>query len=150
MDILSPWLDTTPSGATRPALNRDLDVDVCVIGAGITGLTAALLLSETGRSVAVLEMDRVCAGVTGYTTAKVTALHGQVYDELKSGHGVEGARAYAEANSEAIDLVEKWSQELGIDCDFRRKAHVVYTQHAKHVSSLESEVEAARQAGLDA
>jgi glycine/D-amino acid oxidase-like deaminating enzyme/nitrite reductase/ring-hydroxylating ferredoxin subunit len=150
MHILSPWLDTTPSGPTRPALDHDLEVDVCVIGGGITGLTTALALSESGRSIAVLEMDRLGAGVTGYTTAKLAALQSTTYSELSSGHGEDGARVYAEANAAAIDLIEKWSGELGIDCDFRRKAHVVYTTEQKQVSSIQDEAEAARKAGLDA
>ncbi len=150
MHILSPWLDTTPSEPTRPALARDLDVDVCVIGGGITGLTTALLLSETGQSVAVLEMDRIGVGVTGFSTAKLAALQSETYSELRSGHGDVGARTYAEANSSAIDLIERWSTELGIDCDFRRKAHVFYTTDEKQVSTIEKECEEARRAGLDA
>jgi glycine/D-amino acid oxidase-like deaminating enzyme/nitrite reductase/ring-hydroxylating ferredoxin subunit len=149
MHILSPWLDTTPSGPTRPSLGADLDVDVCVIGGGITGLTAALMLSGDGMSVAVVEMDRIGGGVSGYTTAKLAALQTTVYQELQSGHGEEGARTYAEANTVAIGLVEKWSRELGIDCDFRRKAHIVWTEEEKNVSTLEKEVQAARQSGLD-
>jgi glycine/D-amino acid oxidase-like deaminating enzyme/nitrite reductase/ring-hydroxylating ferredoxin subunit len=148
MHILSPWLDTTPSGPTHPALDRDLDVDVCVIGAGIAGLSAALALSESGRSIAVLEADRVGAGVTGYTTAKVTALHGLVYDELRSGHGADGARVYAEANAAAVDLVEKWAGDLGIDCDWQRKPAFTYTEDPDQVRKLEKEVEAALGAGL--
>ena len=150
MHILSPWLDTTPSEPTRPPLARDLDVDVCVIGGGITGLTTALLLSESGRSVAVIEMDRIGAGVTGYSTAKLAALQSETYNELSSGHGEDGARVYAEANAASIELIEKWSKELGIDCDFRRKAHVFYTTEDKQVSNIEQELEAARKAGLDA
>jgi len=149
MDILSPWLDDTPAGPTRPALNRDLDVDVCVIGGGITGLTSALLLSEAGQSVAVLEMDRLGAGVTGYTTAKVSALQSTVYDELQSKFGAEGARIYAEANSAAVGLVEKIAAEHAADCDFRRKPAYTYTRDAQQVPQLEKEVAAARQAGLD-
>src|SRR5688572_6163657 len=109
MHILSPWLDTAPSGPSRPALTSDLDVDVCILGGGITGLTTALSLSECGRSVAVLEMDRLGGGVSGYTTAKLAALQSTTYSELSSGHGEDGARVYAEANAAAVDLVEKWT-----------------------------------------
>jgi glycine/D-amino acid oxidase-like deaminating enzyme/nitrite reductase/ring-hydroxylating ferredoxin subunit len=150
MHILSPWLDTTPAGPTHPALDHDLDVDVCIVGAGITGLSAALALSESGLTSAVLEMDRIGAGVTGYTTAKVTALHGQIYDELRSGHGAEGARVYAEANAAAIELMEKWARELNIDCDWARRTAFTYTEDESMVASLEKEVAAAREAGLDA
>ena len=62
--------------APRPALEGDREADVVVVGAGITGLTTALLLAREGREVVVLEGLRVGAGTTGRTTAKVSALQG--------------------------------------------------------------------------
>src|SRR5687767_6160708 len=116
----SLWLDTTGDPA-YPALGQDLTVDVAVIGAGITGITAALLLKRGGASVAVLEAGRVCAGITGYTTAKVSSLHGLTYDSLQSTFGTEGARAYAAANQAGLERIAGYVEELGIDCDLRRK-----------------------------
>jgi glycerol-3-phosphate dehydrogenase len=74
----SLWIETS-DGPPRPPLARDLNVDVAVIGAGITGATTALLLKQGGATVAVLEAGRVCEGTTGYTTAKLTSLHGTAY-----------------------------------------------------------------------
>ena len=84
----SLWIDTTPQ-TSYPALERRLRVDVAIVGGGITGLTAAAFLKHSGLSVAVLEGNRVVLGTTGNTTAKVTTLHGLVYDELISKHGEE-------------------------------------------------------------
>src|SRR5439155_20837911 len=71
----SLWIATAPPPAAAPPLPRDLRVDVAVLGGGITGLTTALLLREAGRSVALVEARRLASGVSGYTTAKVTAGH---------------------------------------------------------------------------
>src|SRR3954453_11644143 len=112
----SLWLDTAPP-PPRPPLDRDLRVDVAVIGAGILGMSTAALLVEQGRSVAILEMDRVGAGTTGYTTAKVSSNHGLVYDELASKHSAAAARVYAEANQAGLDWISGVVSDRGIDCD---------------------------------
>lgn len=93
----SLWLDTAPA-PKRPALSGDVEVDVAVIGAGMLGLTAATLLKADGATVAVLEDDRVGAGTSGYTTAKVTSLHALTYAALASSFSPETARIYGEAN----------------------------------------------------
>jgi glycine/D-amino acid oxidase-like deaminating enzyme/nitrite reductase/ring-hydroxylating ferredoxin subunit len=149
MDTTSLWMATAPH-TTYPALDAPLTVDVCVLGGGITGLTAALLLKQAGRRVAVVEADRVGTGVTGYTTGKVTALHGLVYDRLRSSFGADGARRYAQANRAGLELVARWVRERAIDCDFRRRAALTYTEDAGELQTLEREVEAARDAGLEA
>ena len=86
----SLWVGTTGE-TSYPSLIGDIDVDVAVVGAGITGLSAAALLRQDGRRVAVVEAGRVASGVTGYTTAKVTALHGLIYEDLVSAFGEEAA-----------------------------------------------------------
>jgi glycine/D-amino acid oxidase-like deaminating enzyme len=65
------WLDTAKI-KSFPALNRDISVDVLVIGAGITGITAAYLLKQSGLTVALIERDRVAIRDTGHTTAHLT------------------------------------------------------------------------------
>src|SRR5918999_2926457 len=145
----SLWMDTAPATTYEP-LDHDAEVDVCVIGGGITGLTAALLLKEAGHTVAVAEMDRVAAGATAYTTGKVTALHGLVYAQARSRFGADGARVYAEANQAGLELIARWVRERGIDCDFRRKAAVTYAEDPDDAGKVRDEVEAAREAGLDA
>jgi glycine/D-amino acid oxidase-like deaminating enzyme/nitrite reductase/ring-hydroxylating ferredoxin subunit len=121
-----------------------------VLGGGITGLTTALLLKQAGVSVAVVEAGRVACGVTGYTTAKVTSLHGLTYAKLRSTFGEQGARVYGEANQAGLELIASLVEELGLDCDFERLPAFTYTEDPQRVSAIEEEVEAARQAGLPA
>ncbi|MGQ0744569.1 MAG: FAD-dependent oxidoreductase [Acidimicrobiales bacterium] len=145
----SLWIDTSPS-TDYPGLCGDIRVDVAVVGGGIAGLTTALLLKRSGASVAVIEADRLAAGTTGHTTAKVTSLHGLTYAELRSKSGDEKARLYAEANQAAIEKVAALAEEMSIDCNFERRSAYTYTQDEGQRSAIEAEVEAVCALGLAA
>jgi glycine/D-amino acid oxidase-like deaminating enzyme/nitrite reductase/ring-hydroxylating ferredoxin subunit len=142
-------MDTAPHTTYAP-LGASLAVDVCVVGGGVLGLLTADLLTRAGRTVAVLEADRIATGVTGYTTAKVTVLHGLIYDEVRSRFGEESARHYAEANDAGLALIADRVAEDGIECDFRRRAAFTYAEDPGELESLGKEVDAARAAGLEA
>jgi glycine/D-amino acid oxidase-like deaminating enzyme/nitrite reductase/ring-hydroxylating ferredoxin subunit len=145
----SVWIATSEQPGLG-ALEAPVDVDVAVLGAGIAGLTTALLLKNAGLRVAVVEAGGVSCATTGHTTAKVSAQHGLIYDTLSSSFGEDGARAYAEAHLAAVDVVEALVREHGIDCDWERRAAYAYTEQEWQVSQIEKEVEAARQAGCPA
>ncbi|MFN2568900.1 MAG: FAD-dependent oxidoreductase [Candidatus Dormibacteria bacterium] len=145
----SLWIGTTPE-TSYPSLAGDITVDVAVVGGGITGLTAATLLKQAGLKVALLEARRVARGTTGRTTAKVTSLHGLIYDHLTSSVGEEKARMYAEANQAAVELIASLSAERMIPCDLRRLPSVTYTQRPEGVPAIEAEVEASQKLGLPA
>jgi glycine/D-amino acid oxidase-like deaminating enzyme/nitrite reductase/ring-hydroxylating ferredoxin subunit len=145
----SLWMETT-SRTAYPRLDRDLTVDVAVLGAGIAGLTTALLLERDGASVAVIEASEVAAGATGYTTAKVSSQHGAHYERVESGFGEDGARAYAESNQAAVEWIGGLIDERGIDCDWRRKPSYVYAATEEEREQVEREADAARRAGLPA
>lgn len=142
----SVWI-TTSQQAGFGAPQGAVDVDVAVVGAGIAGLTTALLLKQSGLRVAVLEAGAVCSATTGHTTAKVSTRHGLIYDALSSSFGIDGARAYAQANLAALGLIEELVREHEIDCDWERRAAYAYTEDDSHVAQIEQEVEAAREAG---
>jgi glycine/D-amino acid oxidase-like deaminating enzyme/nitrite reductase/ring-hydroxylating ferredoxin subunit len=146
----SLWTHTEPVTDRFPALTEDLSVDVAVIGAGITGLTTAYLLQQQGARVVVLERDRVASGTTGYTTAKVTSLHGLMYRFLEQTYDVDVSQTYAEANQAGVELVAQIATDLQIDCDMKRLPTLTYTTRADDVSRITEEVEAAHRAGLDA
>jgi glycine/D-amino acid oxidase-like deaminating enzyme/nitrite reductase/ring-hydroxylating ferredoxin subunit len=144
---VSYWIDSTATTAYDPAPG-ELEVDVAVLGGGIAGLNAAAALKAAGRTVAVVEMGRILEGVTGNTTAKVTASHGQLYGHLVSKFGEERARLYADAQQAAIEHVARVVEQESVDCDFARTESYVYSEDDSEVEALEQETEAASLCGL--
>jgi glycine/D-amino acid oxidase-like deaminating enzyme/nitrite reductase/ring-hydroxylating ferredoxin subunit len=134
----------------RAPLDRDLTVDVAVLGAGIVGLTTALLLERQGARVAVLEARHVGAGASGYNTAKLSSLHGLTYRSLAERLGSDLARTYGAANEAGIARVFELAGELGIDCDLRRKPNYTYTESGSDLDQVRGEAEVARELGLAA
>jgi glycine/D-amino acid oxidase-like deaminating enzyme len=147
--LRSLWLEGMDRERRSP-LDRDVGVDVAVIGAGIVGLTTALLLEREGLEVAVLEMRHAGAGATGYTTAKLSSLHGLTYRQLAKSIGREKARAYGEANEAGIARVFELAAELDIDCDLRRKPNYTYAEGAADLDQVREEAELAGELGLPA
>jgi len=134
---------------TFESLNEDLAVDVAIVGAGITGITAAYLLSKEGRKVAILEAGGVLNGTTGHTTAKLTAQHGIIYDEYINHFGKEKARLYFESHMNAIQFVEDKVKENGIDCDFSKEDAYIYATTEEYAGKLQTEWEAYKSLEID-
>ena len=141
------WIASTPE-TDLPALSGDVAVDVAVVGAGITGVTAAVLLRRAGKTVALLDSKRIVQGATGYTTGKLTSGHGAVYTKLVDSVGEEGARTYAESNQAAVERVFELAE--GIDCDLERKANYVVAVTSEEREQLEREAAVEARLGLPA
>jgi glycine/D-amino acid oxidase-like deaminating enzyme/nitrite reductase/ring-hydroxylating ferredoxin subunit len=148
-EYVSYWQKSTERISYAPLVG-DLDCEIAVVGAGIVGVTAAHRLAADGADVALLEARQIGAGATGYTTAKVTSLQGLTYAKLESSLGKDAARTYGEANEAGLARISLLVDELGIDCDFRRKPNFTYTESERGRSAIEEEVRAAEQAGLPA
>ncbi|MET7699254.1 FAD-dependent oxidoreductase [Streptomyces sp. NPDC005485] len=146
----SYWIETAPPGEPAPTAEGEIAVDVAVVGAGIAGLSTAWELARRGLGVAVLEADRVAAGVTGHTTAKLSALHTLVYEQLRSTRGAEAARLYARSQTEAIRRAAEIVDLLGIDCDWEDTSAYTYVRDAARADELRAEAAAAAEAGLPA
>lgn len=145
----SHWLRTTDS-TSYPPLAKNTTVDAVVVGGGIAGLSTAWELTRAGRSVAVLEADRIASGVSGFTTAKLTAQHGLRYDRLRRTRGAEGAELYARSQQEAVERVAEICAELGVDSELERLPAYTYSRDSAQRPAMRAEAEAARAAGLDA
>ena len=145
----SYWLSSTDATA-YPALQADTEADVAVIGGGIAGLSTAWELTRAGRSVVLLEAGRIAAGVSGYTTAKLSSLHTLIYAHLRGARGPRAARDYARSQQEAVEHVAGICGELGIDAELERTAAYTYAIEPHRVDELRAEAEAASEAGLAA
>jgi glycine/D-amino acid oxidase-like deaminating enzyme/nitrite reductase/ring-hydroxylating ferredoxin subunit len=128
-------------------LGRDLDIDVVVVGAGITGLTAAVRLAREGRRVAILERDEVAAGETGNTTAHLTEAVDARYRTIRKDFGEDAARRVARSSREAIDWMEALVGRLGLNVGFARVPGYLYTEQQADVDALADELDAAGRAG---
>lgn len=147
----SVWLETVERPSFPPGDHGvDLEVDVAVVGGGITGLTTAVLLQRSGAIVALIEADQVGAGTTGSTTGKVTSQHGLIYADLFDRHGEERARAYADANQRAIDTVHGLAELGGADVRFEWAPAYVYTTSPDGRGAIEREHRCAVTLGLPA
>lgn len=152
MDTTSFWISSAPLPAF-PAIAQDCEVDVAVVGGGITGITAAWLLKRAGRRVALLERGRCANADTGHTTAHLTAVTDERLHAIASHHGKEAARAVWDAGAAAIDQIAANIRTDDIACDFRWLPGYLHAPLSgadrKATRELEQELEAARELGID-
>jgi glycine/D-amino acid oxidase-like deaminating enzyme/nitrite reductase/ring-hydroxylating ferredoxin subunit len=144
----SVWIDGVELPPTN-ALTSSIATDVCIVGAGIAGLTTAYLLSREGVNVVVIDDGPLCGGETGRTTAHLANEIDDTYQEIESLHGREGARLAAESHTAAIDLIERVVHEQNIDCDFARLDGYLFNPVEGDAAFIDKELEAARRAGLN-
>src|SRR5689334_11514174 len=126
-ETLPYWTDSA-SFPTFAKLDRDIDVDVAVIGGGITGLTTAYLLAAGGRSVALLERTRCAQVDTGHTSAHLTMVTDTSLSELSSRFGENHGQAIWDAGLASIAQIETIAADEAIDCEFVR---IPGYQHAR-------------------
>ncbi len=146
-DRISLWEATSEAGALNP-LRENTRADVCIVGAGIAGLSVAYTLVREGKSVVVLDDGLVGRGMTGRTTAHIVNALDDRYYELEKLHGEEGARRAAESHTAAIDFVERAAREEKIDCQFERLDGFLFEPPNESAKNLREEYEACRRAGL--
>jgi glycine/D-amino acid oxidase-like deaminating enzyme/nitrite reductase/ring-hydroxylating ferredoxin subunit len=144
---ISHWINTI-SSLEYSSLGSDLEVDVVVIGAGISGLTTAYLLSREGKRVAVLEDGYVGSGESGRTSAHLSNALDDRYAEIANFHGEEAARLIAQSHTAAINLIERIAGDENIDCEFERVDGHLFLHPSDETKTLEDEFEASRKAGL--
>jgi glycine/D-amino acid oxidase-like deaminating enzyme/nitrite reductase/ring-hydroxylating ferredoxin subunit len=128
-----------------PSLTANLTADVCIIGAGITGLTTAYRLITQGKNVVILDKAQPGAGETGNTTAHLSNALDDYYFQIEKFHGSQYAMLAAQSHSAAIDYIEKIVAENDIKCDFTRLDGYLFSTEKK---ILEKELKAAQRAGL--
>ncbi len=138
------YADTT----SFPELHHDIEVDVAVIGGGITGITNAQLLKEQGLKVAVLESHRVGVSNTAHSTGNLYEVMGTELIELGKKHGTDVLRDVALSRRDAVSFIEENIRKHQIDCDFMRVPWHYYTTTEEHSEKIEKHLAYSREAGL--
>jgi glycine/D-amino acid oxidase-like deaminating enzyme/nitrite reductase/ring-hydroxylating ferredoxin subunit len=146
-DTVSVWMDTVVLPEYTP-LDGNARCDVCVVGAGITGMTTAYLLMKAGKKVVLLDDNVIGGGETSRTTAHLSWALDDRFQNLEKIHGESGARMAAESHKAAIDTIERLARAEGIDCDFERLDGWLFLGGHDKPETLEKERAACHRIGL--
>ena len=117
-------------------LEGDLHTDVLIVGGGLAGLLCAWNLKRAGVDCVLIEQNRIMGGVSGRTTAKLTAQHGLIYGNLLKKSGEESAGLYWQANRDAVAALSELARNA--DCDFQAQNHYLYATDS--TEKLEAEM----------
>ncbi|MCD2137284.1 FAD-dependent oxidoreductase [Salinicoccus halitifaciens] len=132
-----------------PELKEDIDTEVLVVGAGITGIMNAYQLMLKGYDVTIIEGNEILSGTTANTTARVTAQQGVLYGQLAKQMDEASARKYYDSQMAAITEMENVAVKHDIDCDFKRVDTVIYAVHEESIKELEKEAEMYDSLGIE-
>src|SRR5262245_18669135 len=143
----SVWITTAKRTPTAP-LEKSAETDVCIVGAGIAGMSAAYQLARKGKSVIVLEKSALDSGETPRTSAHLSNVPDAKYKTIAQMHGEDGARKAAESHVAAISEIEAIAAREGIDCEFKRTSGYLFLAKGDSQTTLKEEFHASRNAGL--
>jgi glycine/D-amino acid oxidase-like deaminating enzyme/nitrite reductase/ring-hydroxylating ferredoxin subunit len=147
--ILRPnWYDTATVPTFAPPPEGQTSANVCVVGAGIAGLTTAYLLAKEGQSVIVLDEGPIGSGQTGRTSAHLASYNDDHFTEIERMFGQAGAKVAYESHAAAIDLIEQICRDEHIDCSFARLPAYLFSLPSDPPDFLEREAAASHRAGL--
>ncbi|MBC1240448.1 FAD-dependent oxidoreductase [Nostoc sp. 2RC] len=144
---ISIWM-TSAKIPQQPALTENTYADVCIVGAGIAGMSTAYILARQGKSVIVLDDGLIGGGQTARTTAHLSNVLTERYYELEEIHGKEGAKLIAESHTTAINTIEAIATQENINCDFERLDGYLFSPDPNSSDEIQRELEAAHRVGL--
>ena len=148
METKSTWQRAAKQSPEFPQLKEDIITDIVIVGAGITGLTLAWLLKDSGRKVVVLESNEIGAGTTGYASNHLTTNIDFGYRNVKDKFSEEIMKMVADSRIKSIDKLEDIINEENISCDFARTDGFLYAEKEKNSQEVLEEFEYSRKAGL--
>ncbi|HSI71165.1 MAG TPA: FAD-dependent oxidoreductase [Gillisia sp.] len=127
-------------------LKKDIDVEVAIVGGGITGITTAMLLKEQGVEVAVFEAREVGKGTSSHSTGNLYAITDELLSPLKSKYDIDKVKQLVEARISAAGLIERTIEKYNIDCDYKKQSLYLFNTDDK--KDILQEKEIAHNAGL--
>jgi len=124
-----------------PFIDQNMNVDIVIIGGGLTGISLAYRLKNAMFNVIVLEKDEIGSQTSGHTTAKVTFLHDLIYQMLDEYYGYSYAKMFFESNQKALTEIEDIIIKENIQCDYERNEAVIYTLEKENINKIKKEKE---------
>ena len=134
----SLWIDSVDELSKFETLDKNLEADICIIGAGIFGMTCGYYLSHLGFKVILIDKNHL-GGTTCFTTGKITSQHGLFYSYLNTSYDMHFAKDYLEANEKAIKNIQDIINKEQIDCDFENQNSYIYTTKKEEIDLLKKE-----------
>ncbi|MDB5231604.1 MAG: FAD-dependent oxidoreductase [Chitinophagaceae bacterium] len=144
----SLWQQDVPDYQPKNEFRNEL-FDVIIVGAGITGITLALLLQKQGKKCAVIEAHKLCYGTTGGTTAHINTIFDNPYSQVIKDFGESGAQQLAKAAGNAVALLEQNVKQYNIDCEFRKLPAYVFSQNDEQSKQLDQIIDGTLKAGIE-
>lgn len=136
----SYWQKTTRK-KNEKVLEEDLSVDVVIIGGGLSGVSLAYQLKDSPLKIVVLEKDEIGSHTSGHTTAKVTVLHGLLYQQINEHYDIHQAYLYYQSNLKALHDIQSIIKKERISCDYIENTSYIYTDDPQYVKDIEKEKE---------
>lgn len=143
----SYWINSINNFPKFEKLDNNYECDVCIIGAGLTGLSSAYYLTNAGLKVIIVEKDELCQKASGNTTAKITYNHNLIYNYLINSYGKKHAKAYLDANKQAIENIKNIINSENINCDFEYQDNYIYTTNQDELTNIKAEINAIKMLG---
>ena len=134
MDTNSLWEAISKRSASYPTLTNDIEVDVAIIGGGITGITAAIQLIQSGKKIAIIEADQIGGVTTSRSTGNLYIPVQPFYQTINAKFGLETAKTIAHSRKFAIDYIEQHVRDKNIVCQFSRRPWFGYTLNHERIS----------------
>ena len=138
----SYWQNSINGRLTFNKIDGNYECDICIIGAGLTGLSCVYYLSRLGFNVIIVDKDKICQKASGNTTGKITYQHNLIYDYLIRSYGEKFAKAYLNANKDAILNIKNIIDTENIYCDFKYLSNYIYTTNQSDLTKIHAEIKA--------
>ena len=144
----SLWQKNTSPARPDSSFNPSKVYDVLVVGAGITGMTTALLLQKAGLHCVVADAHNPGYGTTGGTTAHINTFADTTFAEVESDFSEDAAKQFAGSIAKSVELIHSFTDTYQIDCDFEWKKGFVYAQTEDEVKELDDILNSSMRAGV--
>ncbi len=139
MKNISIWNNYLTDKSNNQEIANNINTDILIIGAGITGLTTAYFLKDTNYKITVIDKDKIGNGTTAKTTAKISYIEQDIYQKLTRMHGSRIAKKYYESKKDAITLLNKIINDNNIECDKQLVQSILFTNDKKNINKLITE-----------